>query len=189
LTRRVFATLIALGGLAAQAAELPRPTPSFTVNLPGGKKLDLAQLKGKVVVAEFLLVTCPHCQSTARVLAKLQKEYGPRGFQAVGISIDPAADASSFGATYAQHEFPVGTAATRDSVYAYLQHSVMQPTFYVPQVIIIDANGVIREQHGGTDPWLKNEEKNLRATLDKLLAESAAAKKPEGKTRKKTAGA
>lgn len=183
MTRRLFATLIALGGLAVQAADVPRPSPSFPVNLPGGKSVDLAQMKGKVVVAEFLLVTCPHCQTTARILTKIQKEYAAKGVQVVGISIDPAADALSFAKTYAENSYPVGTAATRDSVYGYLQHSLMQPTFYVPQIVIIDRNGVIREQHGGTDPWLQSEDKNIRAALDKLLAETATSKKPASDTK------
>jgi len=61
-------------------------------------------------------------------------------------------------------------------VYAFLQYSLMSGTFYVPQLVIIDRNGVIREQHGGQDPYLQNEEANLKLSIEKALAESGAKK-------------
>ena len=36
------------------------------------------------VAVEFLLTGCSHCQDASRTLAKLTKEYGPKGFQPVG---------------------------------------------------------------------------------------------------------
>ncbi len=177
MNRRLFAALLMTGALSVFGAEVPRPAPEFTINMPDGKPVKLSQYKGKIVVVEFLLVTCPHCQNAARVLSKYQKEYGSKGVQVVGISIDPAADAATFQRDYAGGAFPVGVTPTREAVYGFLQYSLMAGTFYVPQLVIIDRNGVIREQHGGTDPYLQNEEANLKASIEKALAESGAPKK------------
>ena len=179
---RFFAALAMTGVFTAFAAEVPRPAPEFTVNMPDGKPVKLSQYKGKIVVAEFLLVTCPHCQNAARILSKYQKEYGPKGVQVVGISIDPAADAATFQREYASGAFPVGVTPTREAVYAFLQYSLMAGTFYVPQLVIIDRAGVIREQHGGTDPYLQNEEANLKASIEKALLESTPPKKATSAT-------
>src|SRR5258706_2191255 len=66
----------------------PYPAPDFVVNLPEGKSLHLSSLKGKVVVVECLFTTCPHCQDAARIFTNLQKEYGSRGFQPVGVAFN-----------------------------------------------------------------------------------------------------
>ena len=176
MNRRLFAVLLTIGALSAFAAEVPRPAPDFTVNMPDGKPVKLSQYKGKIVVVEFLMVTCPHCQKAAQILSKYQKEYGPKGVQVVGISIDPASDVVPFQRDYTAGAFPVGVTPTREAVYAFLQYSLMAGTFYVPQLVIIDRNGVIREQHGGTDPYLQNEEANLKVSIEKALAESGAKK-------------
>ena len=186
MTWRTLAGILITGGLMLQAADIPRPAPDFMVKLPDGKQLNLNQYKGKVVCVEFLLVTCPHCQKTSQTLTRLQREYGPRGFQAIGVSIDPAANTQSFIAQY-NVGYPVGVAASREAVYSYLQHSIMNPNFYVPQVVFIDRSGQIREQRGGTDPYFTNEEANLRTSIEKLLNEGAAKKtSPAGARSRKT---
>jgi peroxiredoxin len=183
LNRRLFAALILTGALSVKAAEVPRPAPEYTVNMPDGKPVKLSQYKGKIVLVEFLLVTCPHCQNAARILAKFQKEYGPKGLQIIGVSIDPAADAAAFQRDYAGGAFPIGVAPTRESVYSFLQYSLMSGTFYVPQIALIDRNGVIREQHGGPmDNYLQNEEVNFKASIEKALAESPAKKSTSAST-------
>ncbi|HUS08713.1 MAG TPA: TlpA disulfide reductase family protein, partial [Bryobacteraceae bacterium] len=66
--------------LPLDAAEVPRKSPDFAIQLPGGKQVQLSQYRGKVVALEFLYTTCPHCQAASRLMTKLHAEYGPRGF-------------------------------------------------------------------------------------------------------------
>ena len=176
-----------LTGLAAAAgnalgATSPRPAPPLKFISHTGQQIELAQYKGKVVVLEWLLTTCPHCHDTSKILSKLQTEFAAKGFQALGIAIDENAGPKlpEYTSKYAT-TFPVGmlphTVAT-----SFLQASVMAPLM-MPQVVIIDRQGMIKEQYGGNDPWHLNAEKNLRATLSKLLAEPAptAKKQPASK--------
>lgn len=180
---------ILLTGLMAAAAEVPRQAPEYAFNYPGGRQDLLSKYKGKVVALEFLFTTCPHCQTSARTLSKLQREYGSKGFQAIGVAINPNPDIASFTQQYATG-FPVAT-GTRDSAMSFLQHSYMAPNFYVPQMVFIDKKGVIRGQYGGTDPFLgQNHEANMRGMIEKLLAEgggSTPAKAPaKAKSTKKS---
>ena len=71
--------------------------------------------------------------------------------------------------------FPVGY-TTREQVNEYLQHPAGKPS-YVPELIFIDRNRVIRAQYTGNDDFFKDQDKNIRAMLDTLLKEPVAAKK------------
>ena len=112
MNRRLFAAMLTAAIVPAIAAEVPRPAPDYTVNLPAGKSVKLSDFKGKILVCEFLLATCPHCQNAAKVLSKYQKEYGPKGVQVIGISIDPQANTAEFSKQFAGDAFPVGVAPT-----------------------------------------------------------------------------
>lgn len=172
--RPVAAVLIGLvlsGVAAVQAQEIPRPAQDYVITLPNGQKTSVSAYKGKVVALEFLLTTCSHCQATAKTLTQLAKELGPKGFQPLGVAINPDPDVpgfvKEFGVTY-----PVGT-GPRDPVYAFLQHSVMSPNLMMPQLVFIDRSGMVRAQYEGTADFFKDEEKNMRALIEKLLAEPA----------------
>jgi len=79
-----------------------------------------------------------------------------------------------FVAKYAVN-FPTGF-ADRESVMDYLQHPPGRPG-YVPELILIDRNRVIRGQYSGEQDFFKDQDKNIRAVVEPLLKEPAAAKK------------
>jgi thiol-disulfide isomerase/thioredoxin len=171
--RSAIAALV-LGALAASGATIPRPAPELAINSQNGP-VHLSKLKGKVVVVEIMSTTCPHCQNSSKILSKLKNEYGPKGFEALGVAINEDANVPQFIQNFGVN-FPVG-AGKRDDAFAFLQHSVMTP-FYFPQLVFIDRSGNIRAQYGGTDAFVQtNEEKNVRGMIEKLLAEGTA-KKP-----------
>jgi thiol-disulfide isomerase/thioredoxin len=156
--------------LPVSGAKLPRPAGDFSFELPGGEMVNLSKYKGKVIALEFLLTTCPHCQRTSKVMQQLYSEYGPKGFQSVGVAFNDAnlemvkAYAVQSGATY-----PVGL-GDRDKVVDFLQHPIML-TLWTPILVMIDKSGNIRGQYQGTDQFFKNEEANMRKTIEELLAE------------------
>lgn len=174
---RSFVAAMALfcSAITAVAAEIPRQSPEYVINLPGGRQELLSKHKGKVVVLEFLLTTCPHCQQSATLLSKLQKEYGQK-IQVLGVAINPDPDIAGFTRQYATG-FTVGS-NSRETALGYLQQSLMATNFYVPQMVFIDKKGVIRAQYGGTDPFLgTNQEANIRGMIDKLVAEAGGGSK------------
>lgn len=154
--------------------EIPRPSPDYTIMLPGGKQTTVSAYKGKVIALEFILTTCSHCQASTKILTKLVKEYGAKGFQPLAVAINDNPEVPKFIADFGVN-YPVGV-APRETVYGYLQHSVMSPNLMMPQLVFIDREGVIRAQYEGTSAFFTDQEKNMREMIEKLLAESASKK-------------
>jgi len=165
-------------------ATIPRQSPEYGFELPGGKQLLLSQHKGKVVMMGFYLTTCSHCKDTVKVIEKLYKEYGSQGFQPLGVCINDMAKmlvpdfAKEQGAT-----FPIGY-GPRDSAYGYLQHPVMLQ-LYMPTIVMIDRKGQITAQYMGGDlifgKDLAERERNLRKVIEEALKKSGSAAAPAKK--------
>lgn len=159
--------LAPLGG-----ASLPRRSPEYAVKLTTGRQLLLSTYRGKVVVLMFVATDCSHCQTTSQLMERIQKEYRPRGLQTIAVAFNDLAMMlvpgfiSQTGAS-----FPVGY-DRRESVFAYLQRPVTMQT-YVPIMVFIDRQGMIRGQYIGDDKFFAEPEKNIRATLETLLKEPA----------------
>ncbi len=154
--------------VSVQGASTPRPLADISVPVAEGKKIRLSQYRGKVMVVALISTTCEHCISSMDLLSKLQKEYGPRGFQAFGIGADDVA-AKMIGplARIRQYGFPLG----------YLDHNTTMQLCdfkaddhpFVPIYMFVDKKGTVRFQYAGKDDFFKNEEKNTRILIEGLL--------------------
>src|SRR5690349_18641607 len=93
MMHRICTFLLCLAFFAGSstAAEVPRRSPEFAIQMPDGRQILLSQYRGKVVALIFILTYCPHCQKTIQSLSKLQPEYGPRGFQVLASAIEDMA--------------------------------------------------------------------------------------------------
>ena len=109
-------------------------------------------------------------------MSAIQKDYGPRGFQALGSCFNDLAPQllPEFLARF-RPAFPVGY-TSRATVNDYLQLPPTAP-FSVPIFVFIDKKGSIRAQHTGEDLFFQAEDKNTRAMIESLLKEGAASKK------------
>ncbi len=167
-----FALLTALVAAPGMFAQIPRPAPELTVKDQAGQTIRLSSYRGKVVAVELMLTTCSHCQSTSRILSRLQNEFGSRGFQAIGLAFDDETGALSarfakeFNATY-----PIAP-LSRDKAFELAQLSPML-RHSVPILIFIDRSGAIRAQFKGDAPFFTDEEANLRQMISSLLVEKA----------------
>jgi peroxiredoxin len=150
--------------------------PEFTINMPDGSMKLLSSMRGKVVVLEFLYTTCPHCQHASVLMNQLQKDYGPKGFQAVGVAFNPMS--KMLIGDYIRDfkvEFPLGW-SERDPVAVFLQNPPDQG-LHVPQIVIIDRAGMIRQQSQPRNDATTATEANLRSMVEKLLKEPSPAAK------------
>lgn len=68
--------------------------------------------------------------------------------------------------------FPVGF-CSRDSAFEYQQQPLMSRS-YVPQLVFVDRQGVIRAQYSGDDPLFQDPAKNLREVIERLLNDKSA---------------
>jgi peroxiredoxin len=172
---RTFAALSTLLALALSATAAPPPVlrkaPEFTIAEPSGKQILLSSFKGKVVIAEFLYTTCPHCQRESQLLSKLYKEMAPRGVQMVGVAFnDNAAMLVPQFVQQFQVNYPVG-AANPDAVINFLGFNIMD-RYVVPQVAVIDRKGNIRVQTPPMGDESLYQETYLRNLIEGLLKET-----------------
>jgi thiol-disulfide isomerase/thioredoxin len=174
--RRILTWTALLLFATVALASSPRSSPELTIREPGKPALLLSSFRGQVVVVEFLFVRSPHCQRLAQVLNKLHTELGPKGLQPVAIAFDPPSgstgglQAVSFMTQYLGLTYPVGYAA-KDEVDTYLARA-QNEILNIPQLVVIDRNGVIRASTGakGGNSTLENEDQ-LRTLLNSLLQE------------------
>jgi len=68
----------------------PYPAPDFELRDLKGNQVHLSEFRGKAVVLNFWATWCTPCRRELPWLIEFQKEYGPRGLQIVGVSMDDA---------------------------------------------------------------------------------------------------
>lgn len=162
-----------LAAAQVSAGDVPQPSPELKVTLTTGQPFALSNWRGKVVAVEFLYTTCPHCQQLAATTSKLLGEYGPRGFQTIGIAFNPGAQSLApefvkrFGVT-----FPVGV-GTNETLFNYVGPPTQ--TFRLPYLIFVDRKGFIRGRFTGEDKFFEDEEGSLRVWIERLLKEPGRA--------------
>jgi cytochrome c biogenesis protein CcmG/thiol:disulfide interchange protein DsbE len=123
-------------------AERHPVAPDFAVTDLDGRRLALADLKGKVVLVDFWATWCEPCRVEIPAFVSLQSRYGPQGLQIVGISLDDdAAPVREFYEHYHMN-YPValGSAALAEQFGGILG---------LPVAFVIDRGGRIRAKNVG----------------------------------------
>jgi len=65
---------------------------SIKGNTVGGKQLDSAAFRGKVVLVHYWATWCEPCKDDMAVIRQMQAKYGSSGFQPIGVSLDASRD-------------------------------------------------------------------------------------------------
>jgi peroxiredoxin len=164
----LLAVMLGFSALLPAKPPVPRPAKEFTCSDANGQPISLSKYKGKVVLIQFLITNCSHCQALSKLLTKLQAEYGPQGFQAFGVAINDATPdmVRNYVKDYGLG-IPVGF-APRDQAVGYLGVSEVE-RMGVPQVMIIDRRGVIQAQSDAQGTPDLQDETYLRRLIGDLL--------------------
>src|SRR5438105_1723705 len=64
--------------------------PEFALESLDGATVHLSDFRGKAVLLNFWATWCQPCKIEMPWFEDLQKQYGPQGFQVVGIAVDDA---------------------------------------------------------------------------------------------------
>ena len=172
----------AANALLAQTPSL-RKAPELAINFPGTSPKLLSQYRGHVVALEFIETTCPHCQAASKVMSKLQNEYGSRGLQVLDVAINPNADLAvgNFAKDF-QTTFPVGW-VTQDQGLAFMGFN-MADRFVVPQLVLIDRQGIIHYQTPPLGDENSMKESTIQQRIEELLSsDNSATHRSSGSSR------
>ncbi len=167
------ATAGAGGDSTAPAADSPmaklngKPAPAFTLVDLNGKKVSLADYKGKSVLVNFWATWCGPCKLEMPWFEEFSKKYDAQGLVILGVAADDvgknliAATAKKSGVTY---PILLGESAMED---AYGGIDFLPETFYVDKTgkVLIETAGVSSED-GGKD--------EIEANIRKLIAAGGA---------------
>jgi len=155
----LLAACFAAGAQTATTAEplVGKKAPEFTRRDLNGARVDLAGYRGKVVLLDFWATWCASCQVEMPVFVQWQREYGPRGLQVIGISMDDDPALARRMKAKLQLNYPV---AMGDEKLGQIYGGVLG----LPLTYLIDRKGKVSAKfQGETD--LKTIEKQLKALL------------------------
>jgi len=129
---------------------------------------DPQDYRGKVLIVDFMQVTCEHCVAFSAILEQARARYGDK--IAILSIVNPPSDAKGVADYIAKHKvkspilFDCGQVA-----YSYLKPT--SATITIPHVFLIDGDGMIRNDFAFGDKTLDIfQGKGLFAEIDKLLA-------------------
>jgi thiol-disulfide isomerase/thioredoxin len=136
--------LVASAALPALAADtlIHKKAPEFVRTGLDHRKLDLNAYRGKVVLLNFWATWCAPCQVEMPRFVAWQKEYGPRGLQIIGISMDddPALVRGLYHKLHLNYPVAMGDAPLGE-----LYGGVLG----LPVTFLIDRNGEVRAKFEG----------------------------------------
>src|SRR5882762_8001596 len=80
---------------------------SFTFRDVNSRKVALSEFKGKVIILDFWATWCVPCKAEIPGFIELQKKYGDRGLQIIGLSVDDSLNTAKKYATELKMNYPV----------------------------------------------------------------------------------
>jgi thiol-disulfide isomerase/thioredoxin len=129
--------------------------PDFTLQDVTGKKVRLAELKGKVVLLEFWATWCPPCRAEIPALERLHAQYGGKGLTVLAVALDEGGwdDVKAFVA-----ERKISYTVLRGTEDVSSQYLVR----LIPSAFLIDKEGNIKSRFmGGGNEAVEQEIKAL----------------------------
>jgi thiol-disulfide isomerase/thioredoxin len=157
--------LLALLVPVAAAADLktlaPRPAPALNLPALAGGQLDLAQMRGRVVLVNFWAVWCPPCRKEMPSMARLADRLAGRPFTLLGVNVGESPEEIQAFLKEVPVNFPIALDA---------EGARLKPwqVFAFPTSYVVDKRGRIRLGLFGSIEWDSPE---AVARLEALLAE------------------
>ena len=171
--------------VAAFAEQLRRPTtgprpalpaPHFSFQTFEGEKVDLADLRGRVVVLNFWASWCVSCVYEAQDLEAVWRDYGPRGVTVLGVAFNDTRPGAvryleRHGITYPNGMDPGGVIAAAYRLKGVPETVLVDAQGRIVPLQVAGASGTVAKIVGPITAATAFTPDDLRATLERLLAE------------------
>jgi thiol-disulfide isomerase/thioredoxin len=119
---------------------------NFVLKDGAGHDFNLASQKGRVILLDFWATWCPPCKVEIPWFVEFQSKYGPRGFAAIGVSVDdPLAKLKPFSDQYKMN-YPVLLGDGRDDMKG---PKAFDAGYVLPKTFVIGRDGRICKAHLG----------------------------------------
>jgi len=133
-----------IGPLSAQNGDQKPARLNFAFKDTNGRKVSLSDFKGKVILLDFWATWCVPCKQEIPGFIELQKKFGERGLQIVGLSVDdPLSTAKEYAAAMKMN-YPILLAEGKEDIL-----KAYDPIPSIPVSVVIDRRGRIVARHLG----------------------------------------
>jgi cytochrome c biogenesis protein CcmG, thiol:disulfide interchange protein DsbE len=132
------------------APEIGEAAPPLVVTAFDGTVIDLAKLRGKVVLVNFWATWCAPCRREMPTFDAFYRRHRGENFELVGISIDFPRDAAKMRKAAAPLAYPI----------AWIDDAGVNgfgAPDGVPITYVIDADGIVRDKFIAVPPKLLND--------------------------------
>lgn len=141
----ILLAIYSISDLSAQsrnpAKSVVKPLPNLSLSTVDGRKWNLSEQRGSVVLLNFWATWCAPCRSEIPFLVRLSAEYKTKGLKVVGVSVD-SENLKQINAFIEQYKinYPILLA---------VPGSALSQQKAVPMSLLIDEKGVLAKKYVG----------------------------------------
>lgn len=142
--KRLFAILLLGASTLAAGPIAGKRVASFALPDATGKYYDVLDFRGKVLLIDIMKTDCPHCQTLSKTIERIKAKYGNR-ISVLSI-VNPPDNPQTVAAYIARYKvtnpilFDFGQATA-----AMLRITPQNPSINLPTLLVVDANGIVRD--------------------------------------------
>jgi len=153
-----------------------KAAPNFSLKLLNGKKVTLAQHKGKdVVILDFWATWCQPCRIGMPILDKIASQYKNKGVVLYAMNTESIQNAPTSRLRAFLKSSNLNVTVARDNYGSTAAHYYGSESYPIPMTVIIDKEGIVRNYYEGITA---NYEQDLKKEIDEILS----GKKPKKPT-------
>jgi peroxiredoxin len=165
--KTLIALLVASLMLPAAGQFSDRRAPGFSLADSKFRQHDPQDYRGRLVLVDIMLTTCPTCSQLADTLVQINKKYGDKvAIISVVTLPDTFNEADAFAARHGI-SWPI-VFDSGQMIASYMKVTPANPQVHFPHLFVIDGQGMIRNDYEATDEKLLTFD-TLSGVIDHLL--------------------